>query len=388
MDTLEITYRRNAGQSYMILPQEEEVTPFEEAMLKNNDIPVLLPFFSFWEEGRRQLWYDITGKKSVRHYFEQEGVKRETVCPLFLAILDACRMLEEYLISEAHIVLQEDTLYLSGQGVQEGVFLCFSPNENEGFQSQLCQLYEYLMPQIEAEDEALVSLVYEGYGALCDGSFSMEAWENAIRELLIEERKEDQKPERSRQTSEDSYLMSGDWEPEEAEPAMDWEEDEDEEEHVSLIKRAWQTLLNIPGKLVGGMRRKKEDYFPPKDLEEDLIYNPGEALPAPTVLLTENNENCFGRLVYEGAGSEQDYVLDQNEYRVGSRDEKNEILLHSSAVSRHHARIWKEGEAYYLEDLNSTNGTYVNGETVNINDPVRLESMDRIHFADVEYRMV
>ena len=168
MGQLDITYRRNAGQSFMILPQEEEVTPYEEEMLKNNEIPVLLPFFSFREEGERQFWYDITGKKSVRHLFGQEGVKRETLCQILLALLEAYRTLDEYLIADSHICLNEDTLFLSGQGAKDGVYLCYLPAEREGLEGQLRSFYEYLMPLVESEDEALVNLVYWGYGALCD----------------------------------------------------------------------------------------------------------------------------------------------------------------------------------------------------------------------------
>ncbi len=40
------------------------------------------------------------------------------------------------------------------------------------------------------------------------------------------------------------------------------------------------------------------------------------------------------------------------------------ICLESQAVSRHHARILVENEEYFLEDLHSSNGTFVNGKRI------------------------
>lgn len=52
------------------------------------------------------------------------------------------------------------------------------------------------------------------------------------------------------------------------------------------------------------------------------------------------------------------------------------IQLPHNAVSRRHAMIIREGEEYFIEDLNSGNGTFVNGKRVTTR--VRLRHRDRI----------
>src|SRR5664280_2086727 len=42
----------------------------------------------------------------------------------------------------------------------------------------------------------------------------------------------------------------------------------------------------------------------------------------------------------------------------------NDIVIDNLAVSGEHAMVQLSGGAVYLEDLNSTNGTYVNGKTI------------------------
>jgi pSer/pThr/pTyr-binding forkhead associated (FHA) protein len=50
---------------------------------------------------------------------------------------------------------------------------------------------------------------------------------------------------------------------------------------------------------------------------------------------------------------------DKHEIIIG-RNAENDIVIENLAVSKLHARIVKQDEAYYIEDLNSTNGTYLN----------------------------
>jgi pSer/pThr/pTyr-binding forkhead associated (FHA) protein len=60
------------------------------------------------------------------------------------------------------------------------------------------------------------------------------------------------------------------------------------------------------------------------------------------------------------------------------RDKDNDIVLEDRLVSRHHAVIQKIGEEYFLEDLDSTNGTLVNGQRVPPRLFVRLSLTDTV----------
>jgi pSer/pThr/pTyr-binding forkhead associated (FHA) protein len=46
------------------------------------------------------------------------------------------------------------------------------------------------------------------------------------------------------------------------------------------------------------------------------------------------------------------------------RSPQSDLFLDDVTVSRHHARIVIEPEAYVIEDLNSLNGTYVNRKRI------------------------
>ncbi len=61
----------------------------------------------------------------------------------------------------------------------------------------------------------------------------------------------------------------------------------------------------------------------------------------------------------------------------------NDIVLDSAGISRQHAGIRGDSEGYWLADLGSRNGTYVNGEKIS-GDPRRLRNFDRIELGGTD----
>jgi VWFA-related protein len=70
-----------------------------------------------------------------------------------------------------------------------------------------------------------------------------------------------------------------------------------------------------------------------------------------------------GRLRLSEQGTVQEFTIEQPETVLG-RDPKNPIVVHDPMASRRHARIVAENGEFWIEDLQSLNGTKVNGEAV------------------------
>lgn len=68
--------------------------------------------------------------------------------------------------------------------------------------------------------------------------------------------------------------------------------------------------------------------------------------------------------------SGQEHTLEANPTRIG-RGIENEIVIVSKLSSREHAVIHREGRRSNIEDLGSTNGTFLNGERVQGSIPLR-----------------
>lgn len=89
--------------------------------------------------------------------------------------------------------------------------------------------------------------------------------------------------------------------------------------------------------------------------------------------------------------------MDEAKLKVGSvipmataitlgRKENNTVVLNDRFVSSYHAKIYLKNREYYLEDLQSTNGTYVNENKIEGN--VRLNVNDIIRFGSTAFKVI
>jgi hypothetical protein len=65
------------------------------------------------------------------------------------------------------------------------------------------------------------------------------------------------------------------------------------------------------------------------------------------------------------------------------RGSEADIVLQDSFSSSSHARLYPQGDSVVVEDLGSTNGTYLNGEP--LGGPQPLHDGDRIRIGDSEF---
>ncbi len=80
-------------------------------------------------------------------------------------------------------------------------------------------------------------------------------------------------------------------------------------------------------------------------------------------------------VVRQGAQAGMNFSITGNQVVVG-REEGVDIILQDPEASRRHSRISWQGNQYVIEDMNSTNGTFVNG--VQITTPQILNPGDSI----------
>ena len=82
----------------------------------------------------------------------------------------------------------------------------------------------------------------------------------------------------------------------------------------------------------------------------------------------------------QGPQPGQTFVLDQDLLTLG-RDPGNNIVINDPQVSRQHTRIVRQGDLMVVEDMGSTNGTFVNG--MRLTEPHTLANSDVIGLGDV-----
>lgn len=87
----------------------------------------------------------------------------------------------------------------------------------------------------------------------------------------------------------------------------------------------------------------------------------------------------FRLVMSQGPQPGQTFPLDKDSLTLG-RDPGTDIVINDPQVSRQHARITRQGGLMVIEDLGSTNGTFVNG--MRLTGPHTLTSGDVIGLGD------
>ena len=77
-----------------------------------------------------------------------------------------------------------------------------------------------------------------------------------------------------------------------------------------------------------------------------------------------------------------EYSILKDEVSLG-RGEDNDVVIPHASVSRAHARLMRRDEVYELTDLNSTNGTYVDGQP--IHGAARVSNGSQVRLGDVNF---
>ncbi len=85
-------------------------------------------------------------------------------------------------------------------------------------------------------------------------------------------------------------------------------------------------------------------------------------------------------LVRGGPEEGSKIALSKGTMKLG-RTAQNDIVLDQDGVSRRHARIRSDSSGFWISDLRSRNGTFVNGERLGI-EPRRLRHLDRIELTE------
>ena len=119
-----------------------------------------------------------------------------------------------------------------------------------------------------------------------------------------------------------------------------------------------------------------EKKSPHREREEDF----GE-----TVVLSAGVVSGPASLVSREPGELAPIYLQEELTVIGKLENACDAVIDLPTVSRIHAKIRKREEEYYLSDMNSRNGTIVNGRLLLPEEEYRLQEEDEVDFAQARY---
>lgn len=374
MRNKEIIYERDINKSYMkILSGAEEC--FDERILSRRYFEGTVPMERCFVNGSGQYWYNISGKQALDNYCRLNAIGQTFFEKIILCVCNQLEVLEWNLVDSRCLVVDPEYIFVDNNG--EDVSFVLFPREKGDFFGEFQELMEYLLTKLNHSDKDAVHAAYQIYELTLNDGCSIGSIKDAILQRRIKEKKV-------------QILQDAQIHPEEFEVT-------DRSQETCVTEKAKWSLFFIPQeieekisvlfeKLAKVLKKENKEQVPlvvyPEDsetMEEIEIH--------PTVCLSVPLGEPQGMLMYEGMGDYPDFEIKQMLCLIG-KSHKASLQIERETISQIHAKIDFLAGDYYIEDMNSTNGTYLNDEILNYKEKRKMSPGDVIRFADVKYRFL
>lgn len=360
----------NCNYERILLEEKPEEKRYQYCILNRGGIRGLLACSLRYINGAAYLYYNISSKQNLKQLYGGRCITRGWFLDFMWSFQQIDRELGRFLLDRKNILWYPEQIY---QDLESNVFsfLYFPYHEgSNGFK----ELLEFWVEQIDYNDEALVNCVYqmhEQYERNGDAYLQAKIFEDAERLRAEEKTVKPEMPDRQAKMQEAMENTAADNAGAERTGGKFIEEEPDRKKN----------FLGIFGK------KKRE-----REIRESYRQSMQESMNGYAVAEETAYEEEYGRTIYIEGSAEPVRtkrelctpegrvlaVLDRAVTTIGKRKEEADVVLEDMSVSRLHARIVKEKEKYYIEDLNSTNGTFKNGLRLQPYEKRELEAEDEI----------
>ncbi len=388
---MQITYERDLRKSSMIVTMDTAPVGYQYRMCAKNRIPGLLPYEILVADGRVQFWYDITGLQSFETYLKTRQAKLELFYHLFHAIYQVTCECEKYLLDENRLSLDASHIYVNPAAQEIG--FCFFPEQELPLHQSFRDLIEYFMKHMEHGRDRATELIYRIYQITLAEEYSLEEVQELVERSKQEEvrengKKKEMEPKSESVTAESELQMDPPIsDAKKAHADRKLETMQAEKTHNLYIAHWVQPVRLHFGRFWKQYQDRKDKRIKREQEKLQIVFEP-EAEPEreQTVFLgdmvsAKRNGLLF---VYQGMGQGRDLSVDKFPYLIGCKEGVDGCIARDG-ISRLHARITQEADGYYIEDLNSKNGTRVNGVLLNYQEKVLLSPGMEIAFAGEKY---
>lgn len=318
---MKVSYWRELDRNFLVIRQEEFEDQYQVGMIVKNKIPGFLECSLSFVDRSADFCYEITSRQSLRLLLERRRISGTELSGLLEELLCAVQSLGEYLLDSGGILLDPDYIYLDPDGGKT-CFCCFPFGEADTGKA-LLELAEYFLERLDRQDPEAVSLGYEFYRMAGEEHFSLE-------QLLLKWREEREQ--------------------------KDFSQDAEEKEEPE--------------------REREQERKAPLAAE-------GPECATATVFLKQTSGG--GLVLRSENPAFADMRMTGESFLIGKKKDAVDGWLKARGISRIHGKLSREEGEFYLTDLNSTNGTFLNGGRLGVNEKARIRQGDQVGFADVKY---
>ena len=396
------------------LPDERK---YQYCIMKRGGISGFLPFEIRYIDSDAYMYYDITSRQNLSTLYAKKPLDRVWISSFFSSMKKIRNEAVRFLLDPANLIWNPTNIY---QDLKTGKFgYLYVPYLNDD--NGMSEMMDFMVSHVDYSDDELVKCVYsiaEQYKSNGEVYLSDKVYSD-VESLRISDSDRERRYGETTEESEENYNRPDTYVDTYTGPDTVSKSGKDMEvvyEQAEKIGNAFKAPEEKPLKLKPGRYGKeasgsgatvkrssslkemiskiknrdkkfREDYDfgygmePEAAVAEETVYTDPESDTDTegTVFVELSSEEKTRRLMTETGHVL--YVIRDNSCVIGKKEDEVDLFMDDEGISRMHARVFRDGEDYYIEDLNSTNGTFKNGLRLKPYEQKKLLKGDEIKLA-------
>lgn len=414
-NSLKIEFESNPSKNYIVtyLDNREDVIDYEVEMIDNNPTCGALFVETTQFNDKIKVIYDTTGKLSIKEYLKGRVISRGE----FISILKnmAISILEgkNYFLDESKYYMDLDTIYISEKDLN--VYLLYFPfkivNEENVNLTYRNIVKSLIIDFVSIEEKTSLNIIQDTLKYIRNDEFTIAEFKDYLEKL---ENKNFEVPKEEKVKLEPVEVKV------ERENIIEKPAPKNEQigkyilitlvQLIALGLLGTVAIFETPGILMIisiailvlidaatvtfvlvnnqknrslSTKRKAETSVIGKDKNRQRTSKREivTEMSFDTVIL--DAKTAF--LISKKAGTVEKIFINKDRFKIGRLSGEVDYVSDNKAIGKLHAEIKKDNDKYYLIDLNSKNGTYINGQRLKSNAMYEIKNGDNIVFANSEY---
>ena len=402
----------------LALPDERK---YQYCIMKRGGISGFLPFEIRYIDSDAYMYYDITSRQNISTLYSKKPLDRKWIAAFFSSMKNIRNEAVRFLLDPANLIWNPSNVYQDLRNGKFGYLYVPYLDEDNG----MSEMMDFLVSHVDYTDEELVRCIYsvaEQYKSGGDAYIrekiylDIEAMSEAKDQTDPAAMPESGAVVRTQDVIPDagdvrSRGLSADADQRKPSDGINMDDIYEQAEKIGqefdgASRRPRLKPIRFPsgknrssdGTKTGGIlsfferlrygdRQLREEYdFGMESAEmatvaEETRYSDAERSEGSegTVYVDLTSEEKLRRL--ENESGKVIYELKDDSCIIGTKHEDADLVIDEKGISRMHARIFSKDEDYFLEDLNSTNGTFKNGLKLKPYEQKKLSKGDEIRLA-------
>lgn len=368
-------YANDYKHNYLVIQDDRVLrNDYRLKMMTENKVPGLLSCQDRMINGEGLLYYDITSLQPLKELFAEKRMTMDDIKLILNYLRELCERMQRFLLYGDGLLLEPEFIYMDIES--RSYSFLYYPFGEEG---TLLKLLDFMTEHVDSEDMDAVEASYQMADLFGRSHYTMDETLGWFFNEYPEE--EDVTPSENKSEIKDSDYA-------------EWErglyEEKEEERRNNKDERKNSPKISIWDRIKTFLFGKEEDNET-SDIEfdefpeyEESPYSSEPNGGANTVFIPWV-ENCEHKLY--GLEKKNKYHIDLTRapFTIGKLEGAVDMVLNDQSISRMHAKIVRQSGKYYLQDLNSTNGSFHNGLRLKPNERVEISPGDEIGFGRLKF---